>query len=194
ALLLILLFVIITFVLDKAKLFGELKDKPGIIYIVSAVVSILSIRFLPENDIIKGILLPYSALGIALTTFLPLLIFFFFLHNSDIKYFGRRAGWILYAIIFLALWASKEVQLSDTSNWIYWTALGFVILSFMFDKSIHGYFGSHEIGKFLGGVTEERIVRLQEEYSRIKTISTFHADSRRKKIEQELRKLNAQIP
>lgn len=193
-LLLILLFVVIVFVLNKAKIFGDLTSHPAVIYTIAAVVSILAMRYLPDSDLITGILLPYSTLGIAITTFLPLMIFFFFLHNAEFQYFGRRAGWALYGIIFVALWMSKDVQLSDTSNWIYWGALGFVVLCFLFDKTIHVYFGTHEIGKFLGGVHEERIVHLQVEYDQIKNLNTEHAKKRREKIIKELKKLNAEIP
>ena len=147
-LLLILLFVVIVFVIDKAEIFGKVKRKPFVIYTISAIVSILGMRYLPESDLIKGILLPYSALGIAITTFLPLVIYFFFIHNSGFEHFGRRAGWALYGIIFLALWWSKGIDLSGTSSWIYWGAIVFVLLSFIFDTSIHKYFQLSDFRRF----------------------------------------------
>jgi len=163
-LLLILLFVIIVFVLNKAKIFGDLESKPGVIYIIASVVSILAMRYLPETDLIKGILLPYSALGIAITSFLPLIIYFFFIHNSNFGGFGRRAGWVLYGIVFIALWISKDVQLSDTSNWIYWSALIFVLLSLIFDRSIHQYFAFSEIRKVHRTIGDEQIVEMINKY------------------------------
>lgn len=167
-LLLILLFIVIVFVLDKAKIFGKLEDKPFVVYTISAVVSILAMRYIPESDLIRGILLPYSALGIAITTFLPLIIYFFFIHNSGFEGFGRRAGWALYAIIFLAMWNSREVQLSDTSNWIYWGAIIFVVLSLIFDRSIHRYFSYKEIRKIERTISDEQVVDMINKYHEAK--------------------------
>jgi hypothetical protein len=171
-LLLILLFVVISFVLKKGKFFGSDTEKGYyfIIYVISAVVSILAMRYLPNNDLIKGILLPYSALGIAITTFLPLLIYFFFVHNTTTSGFGRRAGWILYGIVFIALWSSREIQLSSTSNWIYWSAIIFLIICLIFDKSLHKYFAFAEIRKIERSLSNAQIVSLIEKYHQAKKV------------------------
>lgn len=191
-LLLILLFVIIAFVLNRAKVFGTLQDHPGVIYVIAGVVSILAMRFMPESELIRGILLPYSALGIAITTFLPLIIYFFFVHNSNFGHFGRRAGWALYGIIFLALWNSREVQLSQTSNWIYWSAIGFVILSFIFDSSIHGYFKLSDYHGFKRKTNLESIAALKMEIKELKQYGDEedpHIKELLKQKEKQLEKL-----
>jgi hypothetical protein len=180
-LLLILLFVVIVFILNKAKMFGDLTSHAGVIYTIAAAVSILSMRYLPESDLVTGILLPYSALGIAITTFLPLIIYFFFIHNSGFEGFGRRAGWALYGIVFLALWLSKDVQLSDTSNWIYWGALIFVGLSLIFDKSIHQYFAYQEIGTYKRQTDVTHINRLKLRLHELKQYPNWQSDNTLKK-------------
>ncbi len=169
-LLFILLLVVITFILNKAKIFGELRERPATIYIISLVVSILAIRFLPDNSLISGILLPYSALGVAITTFLPLVVYFYFIHNSGFEKFGRRAGWALYGIVFLALWLSQDVNTSSTSDWIYWSALIFVIISLIFDRSIHVYFSLGEIRKVQRNISDEQVVELLNKYHKAKEV------------------------
>ena len=163
-LLLIILFLVIVFSLNKSKMLGSLEDKPFVIYTISALISILAMRYLPDSDLIQGILLPYSALGIAITTFLPLMIFFFFIQNSNFGGFGRRAGWFLYGIIFLALWLSKEVTTSSTTNMIYSFSLLFIVLSIMFDKSIHKYFAFKEIRAIDRNLSDAQIVTLINKY------------------------------
>ena len=143
-LMLLLLFMIIFFTLEKSEMFG---NKRGLIFIIAAVVSILAMRYLPESDLITGMLLPYGTLGVALLTFLPFLIYFFFVHKSVPGGFGRRAAWGVYALVFLFLWALRYTDMSPTSNWLYVAGLILVILSFMFDKSIHRYFSYGDFEK-----------------------------------------------
>src|SRR3989344_5047270 len=97
----ILLFVIINVVIKRLPMF---RDNKSVSIIVALVISLLAIRFINENDLVNGILLPYGTLGVAITTLLPFFIFFYFLHDSQMGPFGRRAGWFLFGVIFLVLW------------------------------------------------------------------------------------------
>jgi len=144
-LLFILLIMIISFILQKSSLFG---NKKGIIFVISLIVSLLSLRYLPENDLINGILLPYGVLGITLATFLPFLIYFFFVHQSPMGGFGRRAGWAVYGVVFLVLLGFRWGEVSSASQWIYMIGMILVILAFIFDRSIHNYFALSELKKF----------------------------------------------
>lgn len=141
-LLLLLLYVVIYFSLQKSAIFGNRK---GIIFVVSLVVSVLGIRYLPENDLVRGILLPYNTLAIAITTFLPFIIYFLFVHQSVSGGFGRRAAWALYAIVFAALLITRWNELAPTSHWIYTIAIILVAISFLFDKTVHEYFETHQL-------------------------------------------------
>ena len=74
-LLFVLMYLVVYTVLKKNEI---LTGDKKVNIIIAAAISILAIRFLP-NNFVQGILLPYSALGIGISTFLPLIIFFFFL-------------------------------------------------------------------------------------------------------------------
>jgi hypothetical protein len=144
--LLIIIFIIVYTVLKESlfQSYANDKGKP-VLYIISAAISILSIRYLPDN-LIGAILLPYSALGAALTVFLPLAIFFFFLHKSNFGHFARRFGWVIFGASFIALWWTRG-EYSEIADYIYWAGLGFIIISFIFDYTIHEYMGLSEINK-----------------------------------------------
>ena len=104
----------------------------------------------------NAILLPYGALGVALTVFLPFLLYFFFVHQSNIGPFGRRVAWILFGIIFLAIWGMRRGDISEIGTYIYLGGILFVLASLIFDKSIHRYFGLSDFRKVARTGKEKR--------------------------------------
>ncbi|MEK6830843.1 MAG: hypothetical protein AABX77_02340, partial [Nanoarchaeota archaeon] len=100
-----LLFAIIFTVIGRSNILGE---NLAIQSVVAAIVSILSVRYITPDQFINAILLPYGALGIALSILLPLIIFFLFLHTNQIGGFGRRAAWFIYLVSFLLLWGTRD--------------------------------------------------------------------------------------
>jgi len=167
-LLFFVLFSIIFISLKRIDLFGENRT---VHVIVTTVASLFSIRYIGGFEIIKAIILPYTVLGAAISMFLPLLIYFYFLHYSTMGAFGRRFGWFLYGAIFVVFW-SYNYEKYKGSNWIFFLVFGFVILSFLFDKHLHHYL---EMGKYneprkLG--IEQRIADLGKSVSDAKEIWT----------------------
>ena len=155
-LLLIMLYIVISSSLVKTKIVG-LNENKGALFIVSAAISILAIRFIPETDVIRAMILPYSALGIAISILLPFIIFGFFLHKSDIGAVGRRFGWITYIIIFIVLWTSRSAELSPLGNQIYLWMLIAAIAMLILDKQIHNQLGIHEIQAIYNDQHNKRI-------------------------------------
>lgn len=139
-LLFIVIFAVSFMALNNVKVFS--KNKPTRI-IVAVIVAILAVRYLKETDLTRAILLPYGALGGAISVMIPLLIYFFFVHTSLEGGFGRRFAWFIYGMIFLFLWGQQPYM--GNANWIYISALVFVLINLFFDKSIHHYF---KIGKY----------------------------------------------
>jgi hypothetical protein len=141
----LLIFSIVYMVTQNIDIFSK---NMAIIWIVSLGVSILATRYIPNTEFFKAMLLPYSVLGVAVTIFLPMLIYFFFVNTSVPGMFGRRFAWFLYGAIFLVLWGMRGSELGD-ANWIYILGLIFVILNFIFDGPIHQYFGTVSLAKGL---------------------------------------------
>lgn len=144
-LLLILLIIVINGVLDKTPI----GDNKKINILISVIVSIIAIRYIGEEGILEAILIQYGALGIALTTIIPMIIFFYFVHNTKkIGNTGRRIFWILYGSSIIFLWLSKSSEISSAGNMIYIITLIAVIVFIIFDKKIHAYFGFSDFKKF----------------------------------------------
>ncbi len=107
-------------------------------WIISSAISILSIRYI-SDEFIQAILIQYGALAVGLTIFLPLMIYFFFIHQSGLGPAGRRVGWMVFIISFLALWLFRYDELGE-ANWIYWIGMGVAVFAVMLDKKIHKHF------------------------------------------------------
>lgn len=137
-LLFLLLLIVVLNVLKKVELFKEKR----VAFLISLLVSILAIRYMPE-EFVGFILLPYSTLGIALTTFIPFMVYFWFVHQGVNGGSGRRIAWIIYGLVFVFVWWTRPSgEISTAANWLYVAGFVAVLLSIFFDGSIHAYFGT----------------------------------------------------
>ena len=159
-LILILLILIIRAVLDKTPL-GE--DNPKVSILLALIVSVLAVRFMSQNKFIESVLIPYGTLGVAIVTILPMVIFFYFIHNTKVGTFGRKVFWAIYGITLFVLWISRSRELPATANWIYILSFIAIVIFIFMDKSIHGYFGMHDFDKYSKELNEKRIWELKEE-------------------------------
>jgi len=164
-LLLFLLIVICKNVLDKTPL-GDNNQK--ISWLISIIISILAIRFINETDLISGLLIPYGTLGIAITTILPLIIFYYFVHQSGANTFGRKLFWIFYIIVMVILWISKSDQIEKAANWIYGLCLLAAIILIIFDKTIHEYIGISKFKEYEKNRNKKIIRELKKELDELK--------------------------
>lgn len=163
-LLLILLLVISKNILERTPI-GENNSKVS--FIVAAIISILAIRFMNQNQFIESILIQYGTLGIAITTILPMVIFFYFVHNTNVRTFGRKMFWTIYAIILGAIWISKSSNIPQIANWIYGLTFLAAIIFIFLDKSIHSYFGLSHLGVFMAKSNKEAIWRAKERIQKL---------------------------
>jgi len=189
----ILLFVIINVVIKRLPMFRD--NNKSVSIIVALVISLLAIRFINENELVNGILLPYGTLGVAITTILPFMIFFYFLHDSQFGTFGRRAGWFVFGVIFLVLWSSKYGQIGPISNQIYsWTLIG-MILAFIFDKNIHGYFGTANAMKMSRRFKLKQLADLEHDINKYRSIQNPSARVQHliSELEHKYRQLSREI-
>lgn len=150
-LILFLIYALSYIALKKSNFFIANK---AIMVIVSAIVAILGMRYLPDK-LINVILLPYGAFTIALSVLLPLLIYFFFVNEGLPESTSlRRLAWILFAAVFFGLWITRYKEVEEY-NWIYILGIIGVGLNILLDGIIHRYYG---IGK-LKRTEKEPIIR-----------------------------------
>lgn len=121
---LVIIFCIVFIITKNMPVFQSNKT---IYWIISVSIALLSTRFM-SGDLLIAVVLPYSALGVALTSILPLFILFHFLMNTKMPPVGRKMAWSLYIVIFVTLWSTRYNQLQIVAN-IY---IGGAILAFLF--------------------------------------------------------------
>jgi len=163
-LLLILLVIIIKNVLDRTPIGG---DNKKVSLIISLIVSILAVRFINENNFFGAIFVQYGVLGISIVTILPMVIFFYFIHNTKVGTFGRKIFWALYAITLTAIWISKANEIPTVAHWIYGLTLVAAVIFIFLDKSIHSYLGLSDFKKFERAGNKKRIREAKEELDKI---------------------------
>jgi hypothetical protein len=185
------MFVVIQSVLKRVPAF---KDKLAVIGILSVAIPLIAIRFMSANNLIYGVLLPYGTLGIALTTILPFMIFFWFIHQTGLHGTARRVSWIFFTIVFLVLWANRTDEIGDIGNQIYaWTSLA-MILVLIFDKQLHAHMELDKLKKLFNDDRIARIADLKIEHHRLVTSGRADDPDVKKmieKVEKELKKLRA---
>ncbi len=189
-LVLALLFVVIYWILERVP---ALRGYRNIAMLISLIVSILAVRFISENELVNGILLPYGVLGVALTTLIPFMIFAYGIHTTDLSGAGRKIAWAVFALIFFILWVYKYPELNPIANQIYLWALVAVIIVMIFDKSIHAYFAGADMKKFSKNLTTRQIADLQVELGRLRNspVMSNEIERRIQQIERDMRHLRA---
>ncbi|MEM3122382.1 MAG: hypothetical protein QXH60_02995, partial [Candidatus Pacearchaeota archaeon] len=116
---------------------------------------------------ILGLLLPYTTLGIAITTIVPFLIFAYGVHVIGLPGIGRKVAWIFFGIIFIILWIYKADQINPIGNQIYLWIIILIGGMLLFDRRIHAYFSGMNIKEFERVSIENEIANLQADLHRI---------------------------
>ncbi len=116
--------------------------------VLSLAVAVLSTRAMTD-EMIRGILLPYNALGISISVILPFIFMFYFLHDMVTSRVVRKFGWIFYGIVMLGLWITRanEGQLSSGVNSVYLAFFLVALIMLWLDGTIHKYWMSLKHGK-----------------------------------------------
>jgi len=109
-------------------------DKPGLAFLVSFLVSVLGIRFIPQIELL---LLPYGALAIAVSAIVPLLLFGAVLMTGigSESPTIRKIGWSAFGGAFFFLWVERSKELGDLS-YIYFGIAAIALALLLFDGTI----------------------------------------------------------
>jgi magnesium-transporting ATPase (P-type) len=153
---------IVSVVLKGTDLF---KDQKKIVMLLSVIISILSVRYI-SFEWIKTTAMSYAVLGIALMSFLPFLIYFFFLKGFAPNSSGlRKIGWILFACIYFGLSLTAE---NNYYGKVYlWT--GLASLAFLFlDGTINRYMTMEKLRVSGSNNTEEAVIKIRRKMAELK--------------------------
>jgi branched-subunit amino acid transport protein len=121
-----------------------------------------------QNNFFEAIFIQYGTLGIAITTIIPMAIFFYVVHNLQIGTFGRKIFWTIYAVTLGAIWVSKSNEINPVANWIYGLTFLILIIFIFLDKSIHSYFGVSDFKKFVKDGNKKAIREAKKALDEIK--------------------------
>jgi hypothetical protein len=182
--LLFAILIAVTYVgLSKAPFFknGAGEIQKGVVWTISLAIPILAVRYIPLGWM-DTLLITYSAFGIAMTTFVPLVIYFFFLQGLGDEFPSamRKIAWILFICIYLGLYSTTDRE--NYSEWYFLTAIA-ALLFLLFDGTIHRYFRLQKL-KALGAPNiHEHIKRLQDLQKNVDGFYTM--DPEEKKIEKK---------
>lgn len=190
-LVLILFFVIIRGILTKVPVF---KDNNFVCVVISLVVSVLAVRYISENQLTLGILLPYGVFGVVMSIMIPAGLIFFTMHFMNFGGAGRRLTWGIVFIVYLVLWLSRSAEFNSVLNWIYFWLLVLMLLALWQDKGIHAYFKGWELQAFYRGVADRTTAALQAEYLQLINVDTLEAERRRLAIERRLHAMGRRVP
>lgn len=111
----ILVFLIISVVVSKIPLFGNHK---GISILVALIVAILGVFFIPD-DIVKMMINPYSAMGIAMISIIPFILMFLFTQYMLKNSFFKKIAWFFFAAMLLILSIYSAYQEKSVYGWTY---------------------------------------------------------------------------
>lgn len=190
-LVLILFFVVIRGILTKVPVF---KDNTFVCVVISLVVSILAVRYISENQLTLGILLPYGVFGVVMSIMIPAGLIFFTMHFMNFGGAGRRLIWGIVFMVYLVLWLSRSSEFNSILNWIYFGLLVLMLFALWQDKGIHAYFKGWELRAFYRGAADRTTAALQAEYLQIINVDTPEAERRRHAIEVRLYRMGRTVP
>jgi len=141
-LLFILMLAVLYYAVSKVPMFSE---NEFVIWTIAIVAAILGARIISSQAWVDAIWLPSGVLGVALTSLIPFIIYFFFIQSFSGHRIIRVTGWVLFILIFVVLavtrWGSFEEKIGTagvTFNlaWIYIATIVLALLSLLFDKKI----------------------------------------------------------
>lgn len=158
---LIIIFAIIYKVLEKIPFFNSAS---WVLWLVSIAVSVLSIRWFGDAEIVRTVILPYSVLGISLTALIPFAIFFFMTEFGDSHKFARKLSWIFFIVVFIGLWITRAGNAAVTGGpvgnfaYIYLVTAVLGWISYMMDDKIQKERSKAKLEK-IHSVTKRKIAR-----------------------------------
>jgi drug/metabolite transporter (DMT)-like permease len=160
----LLFFILIgAIVLSVAELLPFIRDSEHkwMKWVITLIFCILSVRYLDVN-MVSAIILPYSAVAVALTAILPFVIYFFAVYNGTKSRTFRRLAWLFFAAIFTVLWTVRFDELGS-SAWIYVATAGAALIMFVFDGTIHALWISMGGERVLSVGRQKNILHLRAE-------------------------------
>jgi hypothetical protein len=144
-----------------------------VLFLVTASVSVLAVRWLSTSAIINTIILPYSTLGVAITAGFPFVLYFILVEVGfkDQPSFFRRVAWIFFGVIFIGLYIFRADTLGgETTSLIYPVTAVLAILMALIDGTIHSLLVKMELERLGKQSGTEASIELQRKMGEINNL------------------------
>ncbi|MEK6898650.1 MAG: hypothetical protein AABW79_00965 [Nanoarchaeota archaeon] len=146
-----------------------ISDNKFVVWVLALVISILSTRFMTNEALINLVWLPNGVLGLTLASFIPFVIFFFFIESFPSQTI-RRGGWSLFALMFIGLAITRWDLLESSSGafrfnlaWIYIVAALLAFVSAWLDGTIRAWYLFSAIEKKGEQIRDLEVAKVQEQ-------------------------------
>ncbi|PIN92661.1 hypothetical protein COU61_01355 [Candidatus Pacearchaeota archaeon CG10_big_fil_rev_8_21_14_0_10_35_13] len=204
-LLFVLLYMIIYVVVDMIPLFKRAGGTGLIVRnIVAIIVAFLSIRFLADDKMINAILLPYGALGIAVTSIIPIIIYVFIIQKSGAPKWLRNTGYLFFFLLFIVLamvrWdelsytQGPEIMQSFNLGWVYLVTAVLSIFLMFFDGTFHRWWYANRIERsYSKAVGINLSIEEGQRKKLVDDLAKALDDNERKKIKDQIKIINDNI-
>jgi hypothetical protein len=172
-LLAILIFVIISQFIARVNLFA---GKKLFVYVISAVFSVIVIRFAGELSVIQEVVSLRNPLVFGAATIGPFLLAFYLVFNSDMNGLARRFVFFLVGLSYTLIWFNYLGEdwaavrsggiggfFSLPMNWVFMSAIILVFAVLLFDNQIKLWFRMHRAGLWRKKSIDREIVKLNDE-------------------------------
>ena len=179
-----------------------IQDSKALSSLVAITVAILGTRYLTSKQIVEFIWLPQGVFAVAIATLTPFILYFFLIESFESRVV-RKVGWIIFAVMFLALSIYRWDNLKVGTEW--WNNLGWwyiiigvlSLLAVYFDRQLRSRFVLSSLGKDLSKRNLMSIARLMEEmdgYIKVRDRAIRMNDhAAQTTAEREISRLNVQI-
>jgi hypothetical protein len=135
-----------------------------VIWVVSIAVAILAVRFMGNEEWIRTVVLPYSAIGIAIAAGIPFVIYFILINiilsGPRFKTI-RKVAWVFLGIIFIGLWVSRSDELGK-AGYIYPATAFLCFIVATMDGSFQSFIHRMSMDRMIGNSKMEEAEILQE--------------------------------
>jgi hypothetical protein len=188
----VLIFLVIYVTINENDFFAK-KDST-INKIITAAISILTVRFMPD-ELIQVMFLQYGALGATIGMLIPFIIILFFLHQSNFGPLPRKIGWFIYGVSYIAIFSYSYTDITGIADYVYWTGIVGIVVAFFMDRQIHAAFGSAELRGANRAFEVKRLSRFRKELKETSEAldDTTITSIERKSLEKQISFIKKQI-
>lgn len=183
-LLFILLLALIFVILGRVEFFEKQK---AVRWVVAIIVPLIAIRFM-DYDWLTTILTQYKLVAVIISSILPFIIFFYFVHSIGKDYpMLRKISWIFFIGVYTGLWNTAETDFSGAL--FFWTVVG-AVLALIFDRRIEAWMMAKQIARGDRWRVDQEIARINGEIQHLHRDRGLFPDPR--EVDRQIKELEMQ--